>query len=58
MRAVNRSRAVWLLVCGAEKKEAASQVFDGGNGAEWPAALASGTEATLLWVDKEANPLL
>lgn len=57
MQAVNRSRAVWLLVSGAEKKEAAGQVFDGGNGAEWPAALASGSEATLLWVDAAANPL-
>ena len=58
MQAVNRSRQVWLLVSGEEKKEAASQVFNGGNGAEWPAALASGTEATLLWVDEAANPLL
>lgn len=58
MRAVNSSRQVWLLVSGEEKKEAASQVFNGGNGAEWPAALASGTEATLLWVDEAANPLL
>lgn len=58
MQAVNRSRQVWLLVSGEEKKEAAGQVFNGGNGAEWPAALASGTEATLLWVDEAANPLL
>ena len=58
MQAVNRSRQVWLLVSGEEKKEAAGQVFNGGNGAEWPAALASGTETTLLWVDEAANPLL
>lgn len=58
LQAVNRSRQVWLLVSGEEKKEAAGQVFNGGNGAEWPAALASGTETTLLWVDEAANPLL
>ncbi|WP_439098970.1 6-phosphogluconolactonase [Corynebacterium heidelbergense] len=54
--AVNRSRRVWLLVAGAAKREAAGHVLDGDNGAQWPAALATGTLDTVLWVDRDADP--
>lgn len=56
LEAVNSSRHVWLLVCGEAKKEAAEQVFTGGDAAEWPAAGAHGVESTVLWVDEAANP--
>lgn len=55
--AVRSAQRVWLLVCGGAKKEAAGHVYRGGDAAEWPAAGARGAEATVLWVDREANPL-
>ncbi|KAB3523475.1 6-phosphogluconolactonase [Corynebacterium sp. zg254] len=54
--AVNDADHVWLLVAGAAKREAAVQVAEGGNGAQWPAALATGRQSTVLWVDQEAQP--
>ncbi|MDK8790226.1 6-phosphogluconolactonase [Corynebacterium sp. MSK039] len=56
--AVNRAAQVWLLVSGAEKAEAAEQVANGGNGAQWPGAIVAGVERTVLWVDEAASPWL
>ncbi len=54
--AVNMADEVWLLVAGEAKREAAAAVVHGGNGAQWPAALAVGKSRTVLWVDEEADP--
>lgn len=58
INAVNRASQVWLLVSGAEKAEAAQQVANGGNGAQWPGAIVAGVERTVLWVDEAASPWL
>lgn len=58
INAVNRAAQVWLLVSGAEKAEAAEQVANGGNGAQWPGAIVAGVERTVLWVDEAASPWL
>ncbi|PZP02773.1 MAG: 6-phosphogluconolactonase [Corynebacterium urealyticum] len=58
INAVNRAAQVWLLVSGAEKAEAAQQVANGGNGAQWPGAIVAGVERTVLWVDEAASPWL
>lgn len=58
LSAVNRCARVWLLVAGEAKKEAAAEVFNGGNVAQWPAAGVSGIEETVLWVDAAANPIV
>lgn len=48
--AIARAKKVWLLVSGAEKAEAAQQVIDRADPAEWPAAGAEGKESTVLYL--------
>lgn len=48
--AIARAKKVWLLVSGAEKAEAAQQVIDRADPAEWPAAGAEGKEETVLYL--------
>ncbi|GAA1480725.1 6-phosphogluconolactonase [Gordonia sinesedis] len=52
--AVNRSRAVWFLVSGADKAEAVAQAHAGADPADWPAAGAHGTAETVWFLDREA----
>ncbi|MGO3361140.1 MAG: 6-phosphogluconolactonase [Corynebacterium sp.] len=56
LEAVNSSARVWLLVCGAGKKEAADHVVSGDDPAQWPAAGVAGTSETVLHVDAAADP--
>lgn len=56
LTAVHSARRVWLLVAGDGKREAASHVLSGDDGAQWPAVLAVGADETLLWVDAAADP--
>lgn len=54
--AVNSSERVWLLVAGAEKKEAATAVAERASYLDWPAAGVKGTNQTLLVVAEDAKP--
>ena len=54
MDVINRSRQVWFCVSGAEKAEAVAQGVLGTGPDPVPAALASGTEATIWLVDTAA----
>ncbi|MDL9935818.1 6-phosphogluconolactonase [Gordonia sp. ABSL1-1] len=51
---VNRSRAVWFLVAGADKAEAVAAAHQGASPADWPCAGAQGTEETLWFLDEAA----
>lgn len=52
--AVNSAGRVWLLVSGAEKAEAAGHVVRRSPAEEWPAAGATGTEETVVFVADNA----
>ena len=56
LAAVNSAQRVWLLVCGAAKKDAADHVVSGDDPAQWPAAAVCGTSETVLHVDAGADP--
>lgn len=56
LKAVNASRRVWLVVAGAEKKEAAGYAAQQDSSGQWPAGMVRGTEETVLWVDDAASP--
>ncbi|MBD0021287.1 MULTISPECIES: 6-phosphogluconolactonase [Gordonia] len=51
---VNRSRAVWFLVAGADKAEAVAAARDGADAADWPCAGAHGTAETVWFLDTAA----
>ncbi|MEJ5996789.1 6-phosphogluconolactonase [Corynebacterium sp. H130] len=55
MPAVNSASHVWLLVSGAEKAEAASQVIARSDALDWPAAGAHGTVETRLYLADDAR---
>ncbi|GAB3591363.1 6-phosphogluconolactonase [Corynebacterium faecale] len=52
--AVRSAQRVWLLVSGAEKAEAAAAIVNGEPAVDWPAAGATGTEETLLFLSADA----
>lgn len=54
--AVNSAERVWLLVAGAEKREAATAVAERASYVDWPAAGAEGLQETLLIVAEDAKP--
>ena len=56
MNAINRSRAVWMLVSGAGKAEALTRAM--GGDPSLPASAVRGTEETLWFLDAEAASLL
>ena len=49
--ALNRTRATWLVVSGAEKAEAVARALSGG---DVPAARVKGTEETVWFLDRAA----
>ncbi|MEP9392544.1 6-phosphogluconolactonase [Gordonia sp. VNQ95] len=51
---VNRSRAVWFLVAGADKAQAVAAAHAGADPADWPCAGAHGTEETVWFLDHAA----
>ena len=51
LSALNRTRATWLVVSGAEKAEAVAQALNDG---DVPAARVGGTEETVWFLDREA----
>ncbi|QHN19890.1 6-phosphogluconolactonase [Gordonia amarae] len=51
---VNRSRAVWFLVAGADKAEAVAAAHGGADPADWPCAGAHGTAETVWFLDEAA----
>lgn len=51
---VNRSRAVWFLVSGADKAEAVAAAHGGADPADWPCAGAHGTAETVWFLDEAA----
>jgi 6-phosphogluconolactonase len=51
---VNRSRAVWFLVAGADKAEAVAAAHTCADAADWPAAGAHGTAETVWFLDQGA----
>ncbi|MGW5524565.1 6-phosphogluconolactonase [Gordonia sp. NPDC003950] len=51
---VNRSRAVWFLVAGADKAQAVAAAHAGADPADWPCAGAHGTEETVWFLDRAA----
>ncbi|MET9200953.1 6-phosphogluconolactonase [Gordonia sp. NPDC003585] len=51
---VNRSKAVWFLVAGADKAEAVAAAHEGADPADWPCAGAHGTEETIWFLDDAA----
>jgi 6-phosphogluconolactonase len=53
--ALNRTRATWLVVSGAEKADAVAQALAGG---DVPAARVAGTEETVWFLDREAASAL
>ncbi len=55
---VNRSKAVWFLVAGADKAEAVAAAHAGADPADWPCAGAHGTEETVWFLDHAAASLL
>ncbi|MDH2454995.1 6-phosphogluconolactonase [Corynebacterium bovis] len=54
--AVGRADAVWLLVAGEAKREAAGHALSGDDPTAWPAAGARGRRSTVLYVDAAADP--
>lgn len=56
LAAVRSARQVWLLVCGDAKREAAGHALSGADPAQWPAAGARGSVATVVHVDAAADP--
>jgi 6-phosphogluconolactonase len=56
LNALNRSKAIWIVVTGEEKADAVAKALSG----DWflPAARVHGTEETLLFLDAEAAALL
>lgn len=56
LNAVNSSRRVWLVVAGAEKKQAAEYAAARDLSGQWPAGMVHGTQETVLWVDEAAKP--
>lgn len=54
LRAVRRSRQVWLVVAGAEKAEAVAAAVGGASPDDIPSAGAIGTEATVWLLDEAA----
>lgn len=52
--AVHSAKRVWLLVSGAEKAEAAAAIVNGEPAVEWPAAGATGSEETVLFLADDA----
>ncbi|WP_293953344.1 6-phosphogluconolactonase [uncultured Corynebacterium sp.] len=52
--AVHSAQRVWLLVSGAEKAEAAAAIISGQPAVDWPAAGATGSEETLLFLTEDA----
>lgn len=52
--AVRSAQRVWLLVAGAEKAEAAAAIINGEQAVDWPAAGATGSEETLLFLAEDA----
>ena len=55
LAALNRTRATWLVVSGAEKADAVAQALAGG---DLPAARVGGTEETVWFLDREAASAL
>ena len=51
---VNRSRAVWFLVAGADKAEAVAAAHAGADPTDWPCAGAHGTAETVWFLDDAA----
>ncbi|AZG44308.1 6-phosphogluconolactonase [Gordonia insulae] len=51
---VNRSKAVWFLVAGADKAEAVAAAHSGAHAADWPCAGAHGTDETVWFLDQPA----
>lgn len=51
---VNRSRAVWFLVSGADKAQAVAAAHAGADPAQWPCAGAHGSEETVWFLDTAA----
>lgn len=56
LKAINRSKAVWLIVSGEEKAQAVAAALGGDQ--DLPAALAKGTEETYWFLDQDAANLL
>lgn len=56
--AVRRAKQVWLLVSGAGKAEAAAACLNGASSDDWPAAGATGSVATVWFVDDAAASAL
>ena len=52
--AVNRSKAVWFLVAGADKAEAVAQAHRGAQAHDWPCAGAHGQAETVWFLDQAA----
>ncbi len=55
LAALNRTRATWLVVSGAEKADAVAKALAGG---DVPAARVGGTEETVWFLDREAASAL
>jgi 6-phosphogluconolactonase len=55
LSALNRTRATWLVVSGAEKADAVAKAL---NGEDIPAARVGGTEETVWFLDREAASAL
>ncbi|NDZ95151.1 6-phosphogluconolactonase [Streptomyces sp. SID6673] len=51
---VNRSKAVWFLVAGADKADAVAAAHTGASAADWPCAGAHGTDETVWFLDRPA----
>ncbi|MFW0784967.1 6-phosphogluconolactonase [Gordonia sp. CPCC 206044] len=51
---VNRAKAVWFLVAGADKAEAVAAAHTGAHAADWPCAGAHGTDETVWFLDRPA----
>lgn len=52
--AVHSAQRVWLLVSGTEKAEAAAAIISGQPAVDWPAAGATGSQETLLFLAADA----
>lgn len=52
--AVHSAKRVWLLVSGAEKAAAAAAIVNGEAAVDWPAAGATGSKETILFVAEDA----
>lgn len=56
--AVHSAKRVWLLVSGAEKAEAAAAIVNGAPAVDWPAAGATGSEETILFLADDAAGMI